>query len=193
MVSLGLRCGSICQGTALARKILWHTGWVRSLPSTERYEVCNEEMKPVRAFLPPFYCCYEGASLHCGPYPSLFNLDLWTHFPFLSSADLADKLGFSCWKFLFASISSSPAPPKCVCKIPHLVASVPNLWPDVFISLLCSGCCLGLDLSGRSLGRCQQWQWGRRMEDLSQILLQESTVKVIWGPHSSLDIWHTCP
>lgn len=83
MVSLGLRWENICQQTALARKILWHTGWVRSLPSTLHYEgVCNEAMKPAHASLPPFYCCYGGASLCYGPAADFFCLDLPAHFLF---------------------------------------------------------------------------------------------------------------
>lgn len=106
MVSLGLRWGSICQQTPLARKILWHRGWVRSLPSTEHYEgACNEAMKPAHASA--FVCLLLWRIIPMSRPSSclvLFRSTSSTQLHFLSSADLAGKLGTSIEKS-FLSLS----------------------------------------------------------------------------------------
>lgn len=95
MVSLGLRWGSICQQIALARKILWHRGWVGSLPSTEHYKgVYKEAMKPVHASA--FLCLLLWRiilMLQPSSWLVLFRPTSSTQLPFLSPADLAGKLG----------------------------------------------------------------------------------------------------
>lgn len=160
MVSLGLRWGSICQQTALARKILWHRGWVRSLPSTEHYKgVYKEAMKPVHASA--FLCLLLWRiilMLQPSSWLVLFRSSSSTQLPFLSSADLAGKLGTSTEKSFLSLFSLPQHHPRVWLwnsEIPYLILSVPWSWPDIFISLWCSGCWA---CSTQNLGAGFPWQ-----------------------------------
>lgn len=162
-LSLGVSWGSTCQQAALVRKILRHIGWVK-------YRAC-QVLRITREFvmkqwnLCMLLCFHFPAAMEEHPYvvtpaPGLFHLDLPAHFPFLPSADLADKPGSFYWKTQFVSVSSSQATPSHVCEISHLIVPVASSWSDIFISLSCLGfwgqqCSLGLDCPGKSMERCQ--------------------------------------